>query len=59
MVISLGTIKVYKSDKDKPEEGEKLNKPALVTLFNQRPDQGDSVENYETKLEKYVACAGF
>ena len=58
VVISKGFIEVYNDDEEKPKLGEKLNRPAIVTLFNQKPKQGESVDAYQNRLRKMLAKNG-
>ena len=59
VVIREESFEVYKKDdKEKPKLGEKLNKPAIVTLFNQKPKQGESVDAYQNRLKKMLAKNG-
>jgi len=42
----------------KPEKGQKLNKEAVITLFNRQPKENESPEAFEERLKKVCQKQG-
>lgn len=50
--ICKGYIDVYSDENEKPALGQKLNHPALITLFNVQPKAKESVEDCRDRLRR-------
>ena len=58
VVISQRGIDIYPDDianpSQKPSRGQKLNKPALINLYNVPPKKGQSPKEHEKKLRQKI-----
>lgn len=60
ITISLGVCDVYegeKHEKTKPAVGEKLNRPALITLYNMKPINNQTPIEKERRLKSLLEKA--
>ena len=51
--ISQNSVDVYPNEVDKPPHGQKLNKPAIITLWNVKPKAEETIQNLKARLKEY------
>jgi hypothetical protein len=53
--IAKNGVEIYKQENEQPPVGCKLNRDAIVTLFDQKPKKGQTPEEKEDELIKVCA----